>query len=71
MPLSINERGHIGLETGWLNRQTHRANIDIAILPDSMRREAGLDDSGMTPEQRKEAAAILRRRADELDPKQQ
>jgi len=56
------------LRKGWLDRQFHGVNVDVAIWPESMRREAGFNDRTLTLDERKEAAALLRKRADELDP---
>lgn len=56
------------LEPGWLGRQFSRVEIEVALWPEGMRREAGFDDSRLTVAQRKQAASVLRGRADELDP---
>jgi hypothetical protein len=56
------------LRPGWLSRQFEANAIEIATWPESMRASAGFTDEGMTERQRKEAARILRKRADELDP---
>jgi hypothetical protein len=56
------------LRPGWLSRQFEANAIEIATWPESMRASAGFTDEGMTERQRKEAARILRKRGDELDP---
>jgi len=51
-----------------LEQQFNHVAVEVATWPESMRRAAGFTDDSLTPEQRKEAAKRLRRRAEELDP---
>lgn len=53
---------------GWLKRQMDANSIEVATWPKYMLREAGFTDVGLTTKQKKEAARILRARAEELDP---
>lgn len=56
------------LRRGWLTRQMHQNAVEVATWPESMRSAAGFTDDQFTPRQRREAAEILRKRANELDP---
>lgn len=47
---------------------TRRINVEIATWPQSLRQAGGFYDSGLTEAERREAAAILRARAVELEP---
>ena len=53
-------------EPGWLNKALHESMVDAATWPSWLRDSS--DDAELSPAQRKEAAARLRARADELDP---
>jgi hypothetical protein len=53
------------LKPGWLARQFRRVAITTAISPKYLRE--GFNDDMLTPEMRREAARLLRERADELE----
>jgi hypothetical protein len=50
---------------GWLAHQLRRVAITTAISPKYLRE--GFNDDMLTPEMRREAARLLRERADELE----
>lgn len=56
------------MKPGRLTRQMNHNAIYIAAWPKPMREAAGFTDADLTPEQRREAASQLRKRADELNP---
>ncbi len=57
-------------QSGWLKRMSDKNSVDIATWPKYLRDQmtgGPWSDADLTPEQRKQAAAILRARADGLE----